>query len=61
LRLAAGQLVVQTDDTHILLSGSLLRLDETGGAIDADDEAAGDLGIEGTAVASLLDSFSGVS
>jgi hypothetical protein len=54
LRLASRQLVVQADDADILLSGSLLGLDETGSAVDADNETTGDLGIEGTAVASLL-------
>jgi hypothetical protein len=57
LCLAAGQLVVHTNDADILLSSSLLRLDETGRAIDADDEAASDLGVKGTAVTSLLDSI----
>jgi hypothetical protein len=54
LRLASRQLVVHANDANILLSSSLLRLDETGRAIDADDEAASDLGVKGTAVASLL-------
>jgi hypothetical protein len=61
LRLTSGQLVVHADDAHILLSGSLLRLDETGRAIDANDEATSDLGIKGTAVASLLHSANYVS
>jgi hypothetical protein len=56
LCLATRQLVVQTNDTHVLLSGTLLGLYETGGAINADDETASDLGIKGTAVASLLNS-----
>jgi hypothetical protein len=56
LRLASRQLVVQADDADILLSGSLLRLDETGGAVNADNEAAGDLGVESAAVTGLLDS-----
>ena len=47
---------MHADDADILLSSSLLGLDETGSAIDADDEAAGDLGVEGAAVTSLLDS-----
>ena len=55
LRLATRKLVVQADDAHILLSGTLLGLDETGGAVDADDEAAGDLGVEGAAVAGFFD------
>jgi hypothetical protein len=61
LRFASGQLVMHADDAHILLSGSLLRLHETGRAIDADDEATSDLRIKGTAVASLLDSANCVS
>ena len=55
LGLAAGQLVVEADDGNILLTSTLLGLDETGGTVDADDEAAGNLGVEGTAVAGLLD------
>lgn len=55
LCLATGELVVQSDDGNIFLSGALLGLDETGGAVDADDEAPRDLGIEGTTVASFLD------
>jgi hypothetical protein len=47
---------VQANDADILLSGSLLGLDETGGAVNADNEAAGDLGVESAAVTSLLDS-----
>jgi hypothetical protein len=61
LRFAAGKLVVHADDTDILLSGSLLGLDETGRAVDADDEAASDLGVKGTTVASLLDSIYRIS
>lgn len=34
LRLAAGDLVVETDDAEVLLTGTLLRLDEAGGAVD---------------------------
>lgn len=55
LRPAAGQLIVQADHGDVLFSGTLLRLDEASGAVDADDEAACDLGIEGTAVSGLLD------
>lgn len=57
LRLASGQLVVQADHAYVLLSGTLLRLDEASGAIDADDEAAGDLWVESAAVTSLLNSI----
>jgi hypothetical protein len=54
LSLAARQLVVEADDGNVLLSSTLLRLDETSGAVNADNQASSDLGIEGTAVASLF-------
>jgi hypothetical protein len=57
LSLATGQLVVEADDSHILLSGTLLRLNKTSGAVNADNQATGNLGIEGTAVTSLLTSI----
>lgn len=47
LGLAAGQLVVQTQDAHILLTRALLALDEARGTVDADNQTPGDLGIEG--------------
>jgi hypothetical protein len=56
LRLTSGQLVVQTNNADILLSGSLLGLDETGGAVDADNETTSDLGVERATVTSLLNS-----
>lgn len=56
LSLATGQLVVEADDSHILLSGTLLGLDKTSSAVDADDQATGNLGIESTRVTSLLTS-----
>jgi hypothetical protein len=61
LRLASRKLVVHADDTDVLLSGSLLGLDKTGRAIDADNEAASDLGVKGAAVTSLLDSTKQIS
>jgi hypothetical protein len=54
LCLSSRKLVVQANDTHVLLSSTLLRLDETSGTVDTHDEATRDFGIEGTAVASLL-------
>jgi hypothetical protein len=54
LGLATGQLVVQTDDADILLTSSLLRLDEASSAVNADNQAASDLGIEGSRVTGLL-------
>lgn len=56
LSLATGQLVVEADDSNVFLSGTLLRLNETGSAVNADNQASSDLGIEGTAVTSLFDS-----
>ena len=52
---------MHANDANVLLSGSLLGLDETGGTINADDEATSDLGVESTAVTSLLDSLECVS
>jgi hypothetical protein len=46
---------VEARDADVLLAGALLRLDEAGGAVDADDEVAGDLGVERAAVAGLVD------
>mmetsp|Transcript_29648 Transcript_29648/g.60579 ORF Transcript_29648/g.60579 Transcript_29648/m.60579 type:complete len:523 (+) Transcript_29648:129-1697(+) len=46
---------VEADHPHVLLPGRLLRLDETSGAVDADDEAAGDFGVEGAGVSGLFD------
>lgn len=57
LGLAARQLVVEADDGNIFLSGALLGLDEAGGTVNADNQAASDLGIEGTTVTSLFASI----
>ena len=46
---------VEAGDANVFLAGTLLGLDKAGGAVDADNEIAGDLGIEGTGVAGLLD------
>eukprot|EP00964_Phaeocystis_antarctica_P140471 scaffold105341_cov63-Phaeocystis_antarctica.AAC.1 len=46
--------VVQPHDGDVLLARTLLRLDEARGAVDAHDEAAGDLGVERAGVARLL-------
>jgi hypothetical protein len=45
---------VEADDADVFLSCLLLRLDQTSGAIDADNEATGDLWVEGTTVPRLL-------
>lgn len=57
LSFTTWQLVVHTDDANVFLSGTLLGLDETSGAIDADNETSSDLGIESTTVTGLLDSI----
>lgn len=54
LLLAAGELVVESDDTDILLTSTLLRLDKTSGAVNADDQTTSDLGVESTGVTSTL-------
>lgn len=56
LGLATGQLVVKANDCNILLSSTLLGLDKTSSAVNANDQATSDLGIKGTAVTSLLHS-----
>ena len=55
--LATRDLVVQADDADVLLSGTLLGLDEARGTVDADDETSRHLGIEGSAVARLLNTI----
>lgn len=45
LSLSTGDFVVEADDSNIFLSGTLLGLDETSGAVNTDNQAAGDLGI----------------
>jgi len=47
---------VESKDGDVLLSGSLLGLDESSGSVDADEEASSDLGIEGSRVTGLLTS-----
>lgn len=54
--LAARDSVMEANDCHVFFAGSLLRLDETSCAVDADNETASDLGIEGTTVTSLFTS-----
>lgn len=45
---------VQPDDADVLFTRSLLGFGQSGGSLETDDEAAGDLGIEGARVAGLL-------
>ena len=53
-RLAARHGVVQAHDRDVLLPRALLRLNQPRRAVDADDQAPGDLRVEGAAVAGLL-------
>ena len=57
--LTAGDAVVEADNANVLLTSTLLGLDKSGGTVDADNQAAGDLGIEGTGVTSLLNTVEG--
>lgn len=56
LSLATGDLVVETDNANVLLTSTLLGLDQTSSTVNADDQAASDLRIKGTGVTSLLGS-----
>lgn len=54
LGLATGDLVVETDNANIFLSGALLRLDQTSRTVDTNDQASSDLRIESTTVTGLV-------
>lgn len=56
LGLSTRNLVMETNDTDILFTSTLLGLHQTGGTVNTDDETSGDLGIKGTTVTSLLGS-----
>ena len=58
LGLATGQLVVKADNADVLLTSTLLGLDETGSAVNADNQASSDLGVEGSRVTRLLNAAS---
>jgi hypothetical protein len=57
LSLATGDLVVETNDTDVLLTSTLLGLDQAGRTVNADNQTSSDLGIKGTTVTSLLGSI----
>lgn len=46
---------MKPDDADVFLPGALLRFDQSGRTVDADDEAAGDFRVEGTGMTGLLD------
>ena len=45
---------MQSVNADVFLSSALLRFDQPGGPVDANDEAAGDLRVEGSGVTGLL-------
>lgn len=45
LGLTAGYTAVQASNAHILLTSTLLGLDQTSGAVDADNQTAGNFGL----------------
>lgn len=57
LGLATGDLVVETDNANIFLSGALLRLDQTSRTVDTNDQASSDLRVEGSTVTGLVGPF----
>lgn len=57
LRFAAGEFVVEANDADVFFAGALLGFNEPSCAIDADDEAARDFGVKGTAVSRLLNTI----
>jgi hypothetical protein len=46
--------IVKTKNTHVLLTSTLLGLDQTSGSINTNNQTTGDLGIKGTTVTSLF-------
>lgn len=56
-----GKSIVQTDNADVLLSCTLLGLDEARCAINTDDQTSCDLGIECSAVTGLLNSDGSIS
>jgi hypothetical protein len=56
LCLTTGDLLVQADDTDVLLTSTLLGLDQAGSTVNADNQTTSDLGVKSTTVTSLLGS-----
>jgi hypothetical protein len=54
LNLGLIDFLMETRDGDVLLTGSLLGLDETSGTLNADNQATSDLRVEGTTVTGLL-------
>lgn len=55
LRLSARELVVKPYDADIFFTSTLLGFDESSCAIQADDQAASDLGIQGSTMSGFFD------
>lgn len=47
--------IVEAKDANVLLTSTLLGLDQTSGTVDTDDQTSSNLGIESTTVTSLFD------
>lgn len=58
LCLASRKSLVESNDADVLLSGPLLRLDQTRRPVQTHDQASRHLGVEGSAVAGFLDPVS---
>jgi hypothetical protein len=54
LSLTTGDLVVETDHADVLLSGTLLGLDQASGTVNANNQATSNLGIKSATVSSLF-------
>jgi hypothetical protein len=54
LSLTTGDLVVETDHADVLLSGTLLGLDQASSTVNANNQATGNLRIKGATVSSLF-------
>jgi hypothetical protein len=54
LSLTTGNLVMETNDADVLLSGTLLGLDQAGRTVNTDDQATGDLRVKSSTVTSFL-------
>ena len=49
---------MQTNDADVFFSSTLLRLDEASSAVQTDNEATSDFGIECTTMSCFLDAYS---
>ena len=54
LGLTTRDLIMEADNANVFFSGTLLGFHQASGTVNADNQATGDLGVEGSAVTSLL-------